>query len=1610
MTDQIYSNAFNFSSYQDGRVDMRTGQYSAVVTLVALRPEGGGGDAESRNLTLTFSMAKTTNDGYGIGWTLNVTSFDIANLVLSLSTGERYKANPLPAVGQLLTFQDRKLKNVEVRRTATATLEVMYGDGVTETLTRPTGTGPYRTTRITWETGESQRLDYSTGGWLTRVTGEQTGTVFLEASYVSGTISRVTTIATGGRRSAVTFTASNGLLTEISMPFDAAAAPEQVRRYRYQTFANGMRGISRVETPMGGLELVTYLERGLPYYNNTYLPAVTVWERQPAGGRQEAGLPATVTRYRYSTTTNFTGYPFAGGFVAGTDNLYRVPGVYSYWCEASTVNPDAGNAVLSKVTTTYNKFHLMTQERQEQDGVTKTTDITYNELPNTNFADQPANLQLAKSTVTTFGANGASRTETTLMSTDDYGNLLSKTEPSGLRLDYDYYPIAGTPGRCPPEPNGLFVRFRAAERAVPAGGGTAREVSTTYQQIARLGGGSYVQPLTDTVSGGATITYTIIGDSARPLVHGRPQRQVMVLDGQTTTTDFSYTVSGVELDETRTITGHDGTKAVSGRRTLPASDAMIEARASTGSVIRYTYDAAARVTSETVAPDTAAAAVRRYSYRFAAWSGGVLSTPAELQTVDALGRTYATRYDGLGRAIASVELLSGTERPISATTWDRLGRKATETSYDQPPGGAQLSLVSRYGYNGWNDLVTTTNPDGSVTLSVRDRVANTMTTGTQGLNTTVTSFNGFDKPATVVQVDTAGNRLQTLTRGYDGFGRCTSLTDVDGNVTRYSYDAFDRMTGSSTTPADGTPARSVALGYAPGSSAELHATVTVNGTRLGTRSHDGVGRMITESLGDGTTRLAYDGADPQPASRTTPAGIIRQFTYDPAQKSLTRITLADGSHSDYAYAAASGRLTRSTNTTARRDRSYDGYEFPTSQTVNTDGTDTTTRFTWSPGGRLTRMEAPVGDAETRSYDSAGRLVSITSGGCTITHSYDSHGRPVTTTIAEGGRSLVTTVAFDGYGREASRDFTLNGALQRRVSRSYLKNGNLSRRLTTAGNGATIADEQFTYDAYGRLTGYACTGSDHPRDPQGRAIAGQSFTFDALDNITSCTTSFTDGSSNRADRIFATTNPTKLVEIRTTNPAGTRRLSYDADGNMIDDGAGRQFTWDGFGRLVACSGAGGYAYDAENRLVTQTAPGAAPLHLDYGEEGLIAERQGGNTLRYRRDGTATRGQALTEGGVTRLRENLLDTTGSVIASVGDGGATAGIVYTPYGGAGPAGVTSATPLIDRNRVAFNGERLDALAGLYHLGQGRRAYCPELMVFLSPDPYAVFGGAGYNAYGYCRGDPVNLSDPSGLLSNGWNLGLAIVGFVLAAVLVVAAIPTGGASIGALAVLGMVGAGLGFVSATLGLTSAIMGVVDDANGWDRSETIRNLNIASLAFGVASVVTSAASAIGSTYKAYQGMRSVRLYGLSEVSSVDIALADLTGTAAFSAANTTERVANAAASGTRTFFGIESRWWASITGVANMALGSYFIAAGSIDLANPSGQTGTGGGANGNGQPEATLGGSTPESTAAAQPYAPSLRRFEDPVTSRRSFDEEFTRQNNRLRSSLSSQLAGGAA
>lgn len=64
----------------------------------------------------------------------------------------------------------------------------------------------------------------------------------------------------------------------------------------------------------------------------------------------------------------------------------------------------------------------------------------------------------------------------------------------------------------------------------------------------------------------------------------------------------------------------------------------------------------------------------------------------------------------------------------------------------------------------------------------------------------------------------------------------------------------------------------------------------------------------------------------------------------------------------------------------------------------------------------------------------------------------------------------------------------------------------------------------------------------------------------------------------------------------------------------------------------------------------------------------------------------------------------------------------------------------------RCGFNGRHRDVASGHYLLGNGYRAYVPQLGRFLSPDSLSPFGKGGLNAYAYCAGDPINFSDPSG------------------------------------------------------------------------------------------------------------------------------------------------------------------------------------------------------------------------------------------------------------------------
>jgi RHS repeat-associated protein len=63
-----------------------------------------------------------------------------------------------------------------------------------------------------------------------------------------------------------------------------------------------------------------------------------------------------------------------------------------------------------------------------------------------------------------------------------------------------------------------------------------------------------------------------------------------------------------------------------------------------------------------------------------------------------------------------------------------------------------------------------------------------------------------------------------------------------------------------------------------------------------------------------------------------------------------------------------------------------------------------------------------------------------------------------------------------------------------------------------------------------------------------------------------------------------------------------------------------------------------------------------------------------------------------------------------------------------------------------LGYTGQRYDRLTNCYHLGNGYRAFSPQIMRFLSPDSLSPFRNRTLNAYAYCMGDPINRHYPSG------------------------------------------------------------------------------------------------------------------------------------------------------------------------------------------------------------------------------------------------------------------------
>lgn len=1457
----VYSNAFNFNTHLSGSVDVRTGQYGCLIRLATLYPQGPL--EVSREIVLTFSMMNTQASGnYGAGWRLSNTEFDVATSRLTLITGEQFQTQSLPSVGRTLVIKDHKLKDVVVQRVAESTLHVIYKDGTVEILGRPSSSGPYKINAIQFENGERLSFRYPGGGPLERIL-DHNGEELLLLTYIDGVLAMADTRVEGGRHARTRFTHANtnNQLTSVTAPYDRTQPPGTAA-YEFiytRPFRNGLIAISEVKSPMGGNDLISYEENGHQYANGQYIPRVVGWRQTPG-----ASQPSMAKTYSYSTGCNFTGFPFGGGFREGEDNLYLVAGDYDYWTEETSIDIANKDAVLSTTRDTFNKFHLMTEEQVRREGTRVTTTIAYNVLAGKLFPDQPANLQLPREVTKRFElvAGGQGREEVQVIQTDDYGNELSRTESTGVRTEYSYYPIAGDGDKCPADPHDFFQRYLKQERLVPANTTVAPRITEhTHTRLSTANGGYFVLQLATSRAGAAFTQHAYYDQVSNPALHGRLKASTTTLDRLAQTTDFSYSVSADTLTETRRLEGREAGQRLTSARALSLTNRRILSMTrDASSVLAMTFDVSGRLMTETAAPGKPQKAERRYDYHFA-----VADKLAHLVTTDANGNKVATYFDGLGRQVSAMQCLQGSppqERLLGTWRYDALGQIVEQTRVDYLSDGPR-SLTTVHGYNKWGNASRVVQPDGQVLLDDYDPLQNLRVTGTEGGVRLQTWFNAHNQPVRVERLSSKGVHREVETRTYDGLGRCTALVDARKTRTQYTYDAFDRVVSTLETPSDGTPARDRLTEYMPGTSEQMASGISVNGKCVGTCSYDSLGRVTSQARGNAAaTGWEYKADQLYPTVEISPRGDRQTQRYDPELDVLTSIQTPGHPQADFQHDLISGAMRHSQVSSLKHQMHYDSNGYLEEEVQTSASATLTGRYSYSPGGRLLKHVAADGQNSVLTYDSLGRFSLIVTGALGVTQTYDSLGRPHALVTTYRLWQLIESVTYDEWGLESVRRLELGGGLLQSVASTYDSDGLLATRVVRGENNAVLTGETFNYDGYSRLTTYQCEGTEYPQDSQGRGIKAQAFSYDALDNLTAVTTSFADGSLDTSARFFQGDDPTRLTRVTHTNPARDLHLTYDAAGNLLRGVPGRTFGFNHFDQLASVQTDTfkyTYEYDAEARQVLASRGAEAPVMLAYAGDRLDTLVQGAKKIRYLR---AEDPVLVRMGGVEGLQMLAHDASGSVRGTLVPGQDLIRRQYAPYGNARiDLNDGKVRALADLQLPAFNGERLDVPVNLYHLGNGRRAYDPELMIFLSPDPLSPFDEGGLNSYAYCVGDPINRVDPSGYFSlptwarwtlTGVALGLTVVTLGFGAVGLLGAIAASAATMAIVAKSALVAASVaGVIGGTLGLAALGIEAVDKQKGWDRSHHINNLGWASAGFAVAGWVASFGGAYASASLAY---------------------------------------------------------------------------------------------------------------------------------------------------------------
>ncbi len=765
-----------------------------------------------------------------------------------------------------------------------------------------------------------------------------------------------------------------------------------------------------------------------------------------------------------------------------------------------------------------------------------------------------------------------------------------------------------------------------------------------------------------------------------------------------------------------------------------------------GAVTRFTYAPDGRLATSTD-PDGVTTRFDRTS----------TDSTVQITATSALGRTSTYRTSsaagGVSRTFVGPAGTTTTETPDAAGGRSILEPDGTTWTIGAAPSGVwgldapiqtPVVMTRSDGVLSRRQTSEDLHPTGGLPYAVSGTIATTV----DGAAWTAM----FDPTSgTAIVTDPAGRRTA---RTYDPAGRVRSATTPGRPAVAFTYDSDGRV--ASETDGTGNAARTTRFEYDADSG---RLTVTRPDGSVVTESVDAAGWPVMLSAADGSTSIVAHDA----------AGHVTEVQ-PPGALGFTRGTSAGGRPTAFIPPSVGGDGAIETAT-------YDGDGGLSAIAGPGPRTITLAR---DPAGRLSGWKSGQGEA-TLTYDgsSGARTGATDSSGVSTAYGHAGNllaslawSGPVTgsvaTTLDGLGRTVAESIgsappiplayddsgALTGVGEVALTRDPASGLVTREVlgpvgtSLSYDGANTLARSTTTV-SGKVVLDRAYTRDALGRIatvtettadgtttsTAYAYDGGDRLSRVEVGGKPVETDTYDPAGDRTEVRTTTATSKATYDDRqrltawgdaTYGWTPAGDLASLHA--PGGATSFSFDDLGRLTGatlpsgraityllDADGRRVGRQVDGRLVA-----GYLYDPAGHVVAETdATGALVARFGYDDAGNLALVMRGDSSYAVVTDALGSPRLVIDAATGRVADAIeYDAWGHLVGESSPG-------FIPFG--------------------FAGGLRDVDTGMVHFGA--RDYDPVTGRWISPDPIS-FAGGDANLYRYVGADPINATDPSGLV----------------------------------------------------------------------------------------------------------------------------------------------------------------------------------------------------------------------------------------------------------------------